>query len=358
MQAAVFHARGQITVDTVDAPGHPAAGEVLVRPQFCGICGTDLHEYTDGPIVIPVEPHPLNGSKAPQILGHEFSAIVEEVGPGVTSIAPGDLCTVMPLIYCGECDQCVRGANHLCRTMACTGLSAQWGGLAQRAIVKASQVVVVPEGITPLQAALVEPAAVAAYGVDRGKLQPGETVLVTGAGPIGSLVIMYALASGARRVIVSESDPVRLERAGRLGEGLGEIVTANPMTDDLHAVVAEHTNGLGVDLAIECAGKEAALQACIDEVKPGGRVVQTALHVRPASISAEALAVKDLTLSGTWCYPVFDFPRVVNLIATGRWPVDRVVSSIIALEHVVDGGFESLIRRGSGEVKVLIEVAK
>jgi len=358
MQAAVFHARGAITVDEVVEPRNPGAGEVLVRPQFCGICGTDLHEYTDGPIVIPVNPHPLNGSKAPQILGHEFSAIVEEIGAGVTNVRVGDLCSVMPLIYCGECDQCRRGANHLCRTMACTGLSAQWGGLAGQAIVKASQLVVIPEGVSALQAALIEPAAVAAYGVDRGHLQPGETVLVTGAGPIGSLVTMYALAAGARRVIVSESDPVRLERARALGEGLGDVIGVNPLEEDLADVVNRYTGRLGVDLAIECAGKEAALQACIDVVKPGGRVVQTALHVRPASISAEMLAVKDLTLSGTWCYPVFDFPRVVSLVATGRWPVDRVVSSVISLADVVQGGFESLIRRGSGEVKVLIEVNK
>ena len=345
-------------MDEVVEPRDPGAGEVLVRPQFCGICGTDLHEYTDGPIVIPVEPHPLNGSQAPQILGHEFSAIVEEVGAGVTNVRAGDLCAVMPLIYCGECDQCRRGANHLCRTMACTGLSAQWGGLAGRAIVKASQLVSIPEGVSALQAALIEPAAVAAYGVDRGHLQPGETVLITGAGPIGSLATMYALAGGARRVIVSESDPVRLERARALGEGLGEVVGVNPVQDDLAGVINRYTSRLGVDLAVECAGKEAALQACMETVKPGGRVVQTALHVKPASISAEMMAVKDLTLSGTWCYPVFDFPRVVNLVATGRWPVDRVVSSIIPLGDVVQGGFESLIRRGSGEVKVLIEVAK
>ena len=358
MRAAVFHNRGSITVDDVSQPPSPGAGEALVRPQFCGICGTDLHEFTDGPIVIPVDPHPLNGSKAPQILGHEFSAYVVAVGDGVTSVKEGDLCTIMPLIFCGECDQCSRGANHLCRTMACTGLSAAWGGLSELATVKASQLIPIPSNVTPLQAALIEPAAVAAYGVDRGKLQPGQTVLVTGAGPIGSLAAMYALASGARRVIISESDPVRLERAARLGEGLGEIIAVNPITDDLAQVIEDHTKGLGVDLAIECAGKEAALQACIAAVKPGGQIVQTALHVVPASISAEMLAVKDLTLSGTWCYPVYDFPRVIDLVATGRWPVDRVVSSVIALDDVVEKGFESLIRRGSGDVKVLIEVAK
>lgn len=358
MRAAVFHARGDIVVEEVAEPVSVGAGEVLVRPQFCGICGTDLHEYTDGPIVIPVEPHRLNGSKLPQIMGHEFSAIVVEAGAGVRHVKEGDLCTIMPLISCGECDQCVRGANHLCRKMACTGLSSPWGGLADLAVVEASQVVPTPEGTSALEAALIEPASVAAYGVDRGCLRPGETVLVTGAGPIGSLAVMYALAGGARRVVVSEADPVRLERASKLGEGLGEVVLVDASSDDIDAVVKEVTKGLGVDLAVECAGKEAALQACISVTKPGGRVVETALHVHPASISASALALKDLTLSGTWCYPVYDFPRVINLVATGRWPVDRIVTSIIPLDEVVTGGFDALIRRGSGEVKVLIQVSK
>ena len=109
---------------------------------------------------------------------------------------------------------------------------------------------------------------------------------------------------------------------------------------------------------IECAGEEAALQPCIDDVKAGGRVVQTGLHVRPASISAEKVAAKDFIVSGTWYYPVYDFPRVVSLVATGRWPVDGVVSSVIPLVDVVQGGFNSLIKRGGGDVKALIEVNK
>ena len=241
--------------------------------------------------------------------------------------------------------------------MACTGLSSAWGGLADLAIVSARQVVPAAAGMTPRQAALIEPAAVAAYGVDRGRLQPGQTVLVTGAGPIGSLAAMYALAGGARRVVVSEPDPSRRARAARLGEGLGELVTADPAAGPVTELIGELTGGVGADLAVECAGHESALNLCIDAVRPAGTVVQTALHIRPASIRAETLALKDLTLIGTWCYPVQDFPRVVGLVASGRLPVERVVSSVVPLESAVTDGFERLITRGSGEVKVLIEVA-
>ena len=131
-------------------------------------------------------------------------------------------------------------------------------GRARRARDRpAGQVVPVGEQVTAQQAALIEPAAVAAYGVDRGRLQPGQTVLVTGAGPIGSLATMYALAGGARRVIVSEPDPARRARAAALGEDLGEVIAVDPLTDPVAELVADATGGVGADLAIECAGIEA-----------------------------------------------------------------------------------------------------
>jgi (R,R)-butanediol dehydrogenase/meso-butanediol dehydrogenase/diacetyl reductase len=240
--------------------------------------------------------------------------------------------------------------------MACTGLSSAWGGLADLAIVSASQVVPVPETMTARQAALIEPTAVAAYGVDRGRLQPGQTVLITGAGPIGSLAALYALAAGARRVVISEPDPARRARAAGLGAGLGEVVTADPAAESVTGIITELTGGVGTDVAVECAGHESALNLCIDAVRPAGTVVQTALHIRPAAIRAETLAVKDLTLAGTWCYPVQDFPRIAGLVATGRLPVERVISSVVPLEAAVSQGFERLITPGTGEVKVLIEV--
>ena len=356
MRALRFHHARELGVEKVSEPGPPGPGEVLLRPVMCGICGTDLHEYTDGPIVTPARPHPLTGAELPQILGHEFSAVVAATGPGVSHVGEGDLCTVMPLISCGHCHECVRGLGHLCRTMACTGLSSAWGGLADLAIVSAAQVIPAADTMTPRQAALIEPAAVAAYGVDRGRLQPGQTVLITGACPIGSLAALYALAGGARRVVISEPDPSRRARGATLGEGLGEVITADPAAGPVTEVIDELTAGIGADLAVECAGHESALNLCIDAVRPAGTVVQTALHIRPASIRAETLALKDLTLIGTWCYPVQDFPRVVGLVASGRLPVERVVSSVVPLESAVTDGFERLITRGTGEVKVLIEV--
>ena len=146
---------------------------MTVAPRWCGICGTDLHEYTSGPIVTPSSPHPLTGATLPQILGHELSAEVVAVGTAVNRVEVGDRVSVMPLIYCGRCDYCRRGLQHLCITMACTGLSADWGGIAELANLEEYQVFRIPDAVSDEQGALIEPCAVAAYGVSRGAGAPG-----------------------------------------------------------------------------------------------------------------------------------------------------------------------------------------
>ena len=260
---------------------------MLVAPLWCGICGTDVHEYTDGPIVTPVDPHPLTGATNPQVLGHEFSAEVLEVGGGVTNVRSGDRVSVMPLIYCGHCYYCRLGQHHLCVTMACTGLSHRWGGLAEAAIVSAGQLTRIPDELDDQQGALVEPIAVCAYGVDRAGVSPGNSVLVTGAGPIGMLSAEYAIARGATTVIVSEPNPGRRS----IAEALGVQATLDPTAVDVVEAVRELTGGLGVDAAIECSGSAAALDACIRATRSLGTVAQTGLHVRPAPIDAFQLCV-------------------------------------------------------------------
>ncbi len=349
MRAAVFHGDHDIRVEEVAEPSNPGPGEVLLRPYWCGICGTDLHEYAMGPIVIPAAPHPLNDSQLPQILGHEFSAEVVEVGPGVTTVAAGQRVSIMPLLYCGTCYYCRRGLNHLCVSMACVGLSFGWGGIAELAVVPVSHVSVLPDEVSDLQGALVEPAAVAAYGVDTAGVRAGDTVLITGAGPIGALAALYSSALGAQ-VVVSELNPTRAALATSLD--VGEVV--DPSKVDVAAWVKDRTDGIGVDAVIECSGNERALQTAISAVRSAGRISQTGLHTKPAAIDPMALAEHDITLAGTWCYPVTDWPRIIGLIAGGRYPVDMVVSAQIAMEDIVAQGFETLLSPTGDQVKILV----
>jgi (R,R)-butanediol dehydrogenase/meso-butanediol dehydrogenase/diacetyl reductase len=348
MRAAVFHAAHDIRVETVADPGPPGPGEVLLKPFWCGVCGTDLHEYAMGPIVIPSSPHALTGAQAPQILGHEFSGEVLEVGAGVVGMRAGDRVSVMPLLSCGTCYYCRRALNHLCQRMACVGLSFAWGGIAELALVPATNVSVLPDTVSDLQGALVEPGAVAAYGVDTANVRPGDTVLITGAGPIGALAALYSASLGAT-VFISEVNPFRAE----LAEGLGVGEVLNPTAIDVPAYLKDATGGIGVDAVIECSGNERALQAALAAVRSAGRISQTGLHTKAASIDPMVLSEHDITLAGTWCYPVTDWPRIIDLIARGRFPVEKVVTAQIPMADVV-GGFDTLLSPRGDQVKVLI----
>jgi (R,R)-butanediol dehydrogenase/meso-butanediol dehydrogenase/diacetyl reductase len=350
MKAAVFHGEHDVRVEEVADPAGPGAGQVLIRPLWCGICGTDLHEYAMGPIVIPASPHRLNGSQLPQVLGHEFSAEVVETGPDVTTVRAGQRVSIMPLLFCGTCYFCRRGLNHLCVSMACIGLSYDWGGIAELAVVPASHVSPLPDSVTDLQGALVEPTAVAAYGVDVARVRPGDTVLVTGAGPIGALASLYAAQLGAS-VVISEVNPVRAKLAESLD--VGEVV--DPTQVDVVEWIKERTEGVGADAVIECSGNERALQTAIDAVRSAGRISQTGLHTKAAAIEPMKLSEHDIALVGTWCYPVTDWPRIIDLIARGRLPVDKVVTAQVPMADIVERGFEVLLSPTGDQVKVLVD---
>jgi (R,R)-butanediol dehydrogenase/meso-butanediol dehydrogenase/diacetyl reductase len=354
MLAARYYGRRDIRLEDVPIPSLEADDDVLVEVSWCGICGTDLHEYTAGPIVTPVHPHPATGATLPQTLGHEFSARVVEVGKGVTSVKVGDRASIMPLITCGRCYYCRRGLGQHCLNFACTGLSAQTGGLAQYAVVRESQLGVLPDEVSDLEGAVVEPACVAAYGVDRAGVVGGDVVLVTGAGPIGVLSAMYAGAVGAATVIVAEPNANRADLARSLD--IGEVV--DPTADGFAELIADRTDGIGVDLAVECSGTGPGLTTCMTSVRRRAAVVQTGLHTKPAGIDGMMLAEREVSLIGSWCYWLHDWPRVIRMVASGKYPIGRLVTTQLGLPDVVTKGFDVLVDPQGDQLKVLVSSAR
>jgi (R,R)-butanediol dehydrogenase/meso-butanediol dehydrogenase/diacetyl reductase len=349
VRAARFHGKSDIRVEDVPEPTIKAADDVLVEVAYCGICGTDLHEYMVGPIVTPTSPHPLTGVTIPQTLGHEFSARVVEIGSDVTDVAVGDRVAIMPAIVCGKCHYCRRGLGHLCVKFACTGLSAETGGLAQYAVLKDYQVATLPDEVSDIEGAVVEPASVAAYGIDRVGVHGGDVVLITGAGPIGILSAMYANAIGAATVVIAEPNPNRaaLARAMDIGPVL------DPTQDGFADYIADLTHGLGVDVVAECSGSTPGLGTALTSVRRRGSIVQTGLHTKPATLDAMALSEKDVSLVGSWCYLITDWPRIIRLIASGKYPVAKAVTARIPLEDVVTRGFDVLVDPRGDQLKVL-----
>lgn len=353
MKAIRFHAAKDIRVDQVEPPSDDLLpDDVLVEPICTGICGTDLHEYIAGPIVTPTEPHVYTGAQNPQILGHEFSARVKKVGSGVENVGVGDRVSIQPLVsprhdYYGK-----RGLYHLSPQLGCVGLSWAWGGMAEQAVIKDYNAQPVPDNLTDEQGAMIEPAAVALYGVDRGGITAGSTVLVSGAGPIGALTVLAARAAGASLIIVSEPNP---NRRRILAEIAPYAVIVDPGEGKLMQVIQDLTEeGVGVDVALECVGLEVSLNACVEAVRRQGKVVQVGLHMKPASVDAMLWALKDITVEATWCYPVQVWPRIARMIAAGDFPVEKVITARIDADDVVEKGFDALLDPGGEHLKIVV----
>ena len=349
MLAARFYDQKDIRLEDVPVPRVKAPDDVLVQVAWCGICGTDLHEYVVGPIVTPIRPHPLTGATLPQTLGHEFSARVVEVGSDVVGVHVGDRVAVMPAIVCGRCHYCRRGLGHLCLKFACTGLSAETGGLAQFAVLKDYQVSALPNTVSDVDGAVVEPASVAAYGIDRAGVRGGDVVLITGAGPIGILSALYANAVGAATVVIAEPNPNRADLARAIDVG----PVLDPSQEDFSDVIAELTDGVGVDVVAECSGSTPGLSTALTSVRRRGAIVQTGLHTKPATLDGMALSEKDVSLIGSWCYLITDWPRIIRLIGSGKYPVGKAVTAQIPLRDVVTRGFDVLINPRGDQLKVL-----
>ena len=351
MRAVRVHGLRDIRIDEVPEPGKPGPSEILVAPRWGGLCGTDVKEYV-GPVgSVPDQPHPLTGACKPLILGHEFSAHVVAVGSAIANVRPGDRVAVMPLRYCGTCPLCLRGDFILCPQKAWLGLSDRWGGFGDLAIVQPYQVTKL-DSLTDEQGAVVEPAAVSLNAVLRGGVASGDSVLIVGCGPIGSLAILASLAAGAARVYAFEPNPKRAAIALHLGAAVnleGERARHVKQIRDL-------TNGLGVDVAIDCAGKAGTVNLCIDAVRPGGVVSVPSVHPGPMEIDIRTVTRKPVSIVGSLGYTQEAWDRTVALIAAGRYPVERVVTSRTPRDEIVAGGFEALIDPGRGELKILVEV--
>ena len=354
MKAARFYAKGDVRVEDIQKPTLLEPDEVLVRNKFCGICGSDLHEFADGPHFISPTPNSFSGASIPQILGHEFSGEIEAVGSDVKHLRPGDRVAIQP--HMGPADGYfgVRGLHFLGTRGAATGLTWNWGGFGDYAVMKAYATVKMPEGLTDEQGAMVEPAAVAVTAIDRSGLEPGGSVLITGGGPIGALAVMAAHAAGAGKIVLSEPNAARRKRI----EGLGiQVTTVDPLAVSLEQVARESTfEGLGFDAAIECAGNPRAIADCIKAVRPRATVVLIGLTNAKAEFSPFDLITRDIRLQGSLCYPTTLWPRIYAMIESGRLPVARLIDETITVDDIVEKGFKTLLDPAGTKMKILVRL--
>jgi (R,R)-butanediol dehydrogenase/meso-butanediol dehydrogenase/diacetyl reductase len=345
-RAAVWYGARDVRVVEVELEA-AGPGQVTIAVAYCGICGSDLHEYADGPHAIPVhEPHPESGTTAPIIVGHEFCGTVVEAGSGVSGLAPGDRVAVEPHYRCGVCRRCRNGEYNICRNFGFAGLMGD-GGMAERAVVPAYMLHRLPDTVSLEQAAVFEPAAVALHAWRRAGVGPGEAVAVLGLGPIGLLIVMLARWHGASRIIAADLSPARLEVARTLGAT--DLV---PAGDRVAAadLIRQAAGGEGVDVAFEVVGSEQTLRTCLHATRSGGRVILVGL-AGTVSIDAFAMVNKEQSIIASVGYRDV-YPDLIRLVEQGM-DLTAIVTTTIALADVVPDGFEALLR-GGDQIKILV----
>lgn len=351
MKAAVWHGARDIRIEQQPDPERAGPGEALVRVALAGICGTDLHEYTSGPQYIPTTPHPRTGQQAPLTLGHEMAGTVVDVGDGITRAKIGDRVAIFAILGCGHCRSCRRGVPATCTSMVATGLSTGDGGLSEYVRVKDSQLYPLPGNLNFSQGALVEPAACAVRAVRLGEVQPGDVVLVTGAGPIGQLTAMAAQAVGAGSVYLSEVVPGRRELAEK---AIPSAVVVDPTTADVPQTVRDATEGWGADVVFECSASPRAFKDALAATRKGGTMVQFGVFTQEVPLHPADLTNYERRIQGNLAYAPPDFDRTIELMSTGQLPAERIVTAEILLVDVVELGFDELTRPDTKHAKIHI----
>lgn len=351
MRAARYHDRHDVRIEEVPEPV-VRPGTVGIDVAWCGICGTDLHEYEDGPIFVPPagHPHSVSGESVPVTIGHEMSGVVNAVGAGVSDLAVGDHVVVEPYILAEDVDTGPDSVDyHLDSSMGFIGLAGHGGGLAEKIVVQRRWVHRISDSVPLDQAALIEPLAVGYHAVQRAQARAGQFALITGAGPIGLLTAAVCKAKGLT-VAVSEPSPLRRERAAQTG--VADHVF-DPSTDDVVEEVRVLTGGKGADVGFECTSVQPALDTLFDGLRPRGVLVVVSIWGHPGTVEMQKLVLKEIDMRGTIAY-VNNHADTIALVEDAIVDLAPFITGRIGLDDLVTGGYDTLLHHNETAVKILV----
>lgn len=280
MKAAQFYGPHDIRVVEVERPS-PQPHEALIAVEWCGICGSDLHEYLIGPVTIPrpEHPHPITREHLPVTMGHEFCGRVISA-PKDSHLKPGQAVMVDPRIYCSNCNRCNKESTNACHSWGFKGLSGSGGGFSETVAIDTKLCYPLPESVDLSLAALIEPLAVAYHAVHTSGVADlvNASVLVLGGGPVGIATIFVLRAAGCRKILVSEPTAARAAQNAEIADKV-----FNPLIVDVAEKCREETAGEGVDMVVDCAGMQAAMDAGMAALKHRGTYMNVAAWETPVS---------------------------------------------------------------------------
>ena len=338
MKASRFLGNKTFAVTDLPTP-HAGPGELVLRNQVCGVCGTDVHIYHGEPGSADVNP--------PVVLGHEYSGEVVEVGEGVTGFAVGDHVTVDPNIYCGHCAYCQNGKKQLCPSMEAIGVTRD-GGFAQYSRIPASQAFKLEPTVPWEAAAMAEPLACCLHGIDLAGIQVGDKVCVVGGGAIGLLMVQLAKLSGASQIVLSEPN----EKRRQVGLQLGANTALDPTRPDAQEAFAQVLGG-GANVVIECVGNVPAVKSAFQFAGKGATVLLFSVPKVDATFDLPLFDVykKELTIKGSFVNPD-THARAVALITSGKVDFDPIITHRFPLDQLPEA---IAMQMSDASIKVVVE---
>jgi (R,R)-butanediol dehydrogenase/meso-butanediol dehydrogenase/diacetyl reductase len=335
MRVAKYLGDGVISI--VDHPvPEVGPGDVLVEVSHCGVCGTDLHMVLDGM------------GRPNTIAGHEYSGRVVRVGEGVTGWAPGDLVVGGATPGCGTCRPCRERRPSLCEERMQLAGGGVEGAFAEFTRVEAGALVRVPDELPLRTAALAEPLAVALHALTRGAIRPGDRILVTGAGPLGLLLIAALRARGIRDITASEPAPARRDRAAKVGAD----VVVEPEALEAPAMPFAVVDA-PFDVAFECSGNPRAMESALGQLRAGGTLVLVGTGMRRPTLDHNRILLNELVVTGAYDYDTGGVEDAIKMLKSGRLPAEHLIES----EDVpLEGLRDAIDRLAAGELagKVMI----
>jgi len=343
MRALVLERQRELSLRDIDLPVTPGPGDVKIKVHTVGVCGSDVHYYTHGkigPFVV----------REPMVLGHEASGTVVEAGRGVTNLKPGDRVCMEPGIPDPNSRAAKLGIYNVDPSVTFWATPPIHGCLAPYVVHPASFTYKLPDAVSFAEAAMVEPFAVGLQAASKARIAPGDLAVVIGAGPIGIMVALAALAGGCSRVIISDLQPQKLAIAG----SYPGIVTVDITKEKLADAVGRESGGWGADVIFEASGSPKAYDDIFALPRPGGCVVAVGMPVNPVAFDVVSAAAKEVRIETVFRYAnVYD--RAIAMIASGKVDLKPLITETFRFEESI-AAFERAAEGRPGDVKLQIKV--
>ncbi|KAF2463060.1 threonine dehydrogenase [Lindgomyces ingoldianus] len=356
MKAAQFFGARDVRVQDVPKP-EPKENEALVAIEWCGICGSDLHEYLLGPLIIPRKerPHPLTGEYLPTTLGHEFCGRIVSA-PNGSNLSPGQPVMVDPRIYCSNCSRCNETSTNACASWGFKGYSGSGGGFSELIAIDVKLCYPLPHSVDLTLAALIEPLAVAWHAVELAGVTDWSctSVLILGGGPVGIAHIYVLRAKGCKQIFVSEPTSTRAAQNKELANQV-----LNPIKEKIGDRCREFTSGEGVDVVFDCAGIQKGMDAGMDALRYKGTYMNVAGWETPMIVPLMLLMLKELTIKASMAYDDKHFKETVDAFVAGKFSgLEKMVTSRIHIDDISKKGFDELVDNKDHHIKIMVTTHK